>query len=153
MYDPETGKEQVQKTSVAEGQCPEWNEMLEFMLNAKNKIAFTKDELEQTKIVVYFTLFDQEVKIDQITHLRQMRYIQNRYLGTFKIPLTTILSGTKFEGLIRLDRPLVLQDYHVVQDELIFKDEKDLMDQQARNEEQIPTYINLSISLEPLIQI
>jgi hypothetical protein len=82
-----------------------------------------------------------------------MRYLQNRYLGSFKIPLTTILSGTKFEGLIRIDRPLVLQDYHVVQDELIFKGEKDLIEQQARNEEQIPTYINLSVSLEPLIQI
>ena len=114
VHDPETGKEQVQKTSVSEGQNPEWNEMLDFVLNAKNNIAFTKNELEQSKVIVYFTLFDQEVKVDQITHLRQMRYIQNRYLGSFKVPLTTILSGTKFEGLIRINRPLVLQDYNVI---------------------------------------
>ena len=82
-----------------------------------------------------------------------MRYIQNRYLGTFKIPLTTVLSESKIEGLMRLERPLVLQDYHVVQDELIFKDPEDFKLQQARNEEQIPTYINISIQLEPLISI
>lgn len=28
-----------------------------------------------------------------------------------------------------------------------------MAEQQARNEEQIPTYINLSVTLEPLIQI
>ena len=82
-----------------------------------------------------------------------MRYVQNRFLGTFKIPLTTILSGTKFEGIIRLNRPLVLQDYHVVQDDLIFMDEDAFTEQQLRNEEQIPTYINLSITLEPLISV
>lgn len=49
--------------------------MLEFVLTAKNKLAFAKHELEQSKLMVYFTLFDQEVKVDQITHLRQMRYI------------------------------------------------------------------------------
>lgn len=127
--------------------------MLEFMLKAKNKIHFTKDELEQSKIIISFTLFDQEVHIDQITRMRQMRYVQNRFLGTFKIPLTTILSGTKFEGIIRLNRPLVLQDYHVVQDDLIFMDEDAFTEQQLRNEEQIPTYINLSITLEPLISV
>ena len=106
--------------------------------------------------MLYFTLYDQEVRVDQITKMRQMRYIQNRYLGTFKIPLTTVLSESKIEGLMRIDRPLVLQDYHVVQDELIFKDPEDFKLQQAckaRNEEQIPTYINISIQLEPLISI
>jgi|DEB0MinimDraft_12_1074336.scaffolds.fasta_scaffold03050_7 hypothetical protein len=34
------------------------------MLKAKNKIHFTKDELEQSKIIISFTLFDQEVHID-----------------------------------------------------------------------------------------
>jgi coiled-coil and C2 domain-containing protein 2A len=41
----------------------------------------------------------------------------------------------------------------VVQDELIFMDANDLRKQQQRQEEQIPTYINLSITLEPLIRI
>jgi hypothetical protein len=64
-----------------------------------------------------------------------MRYTQNRFLGTFKVPLFTILSGSKFEGQIKLNRPLVLQDYHVVQDDLIFMDESTFANQQTRNEE------------------
>jgi coiled-coil and C2 domain-containing protein 2A len=123
------------------------------MLVAKNGVAFTKDELEQSKMMVYFTLFDQEVKVDQITKMNRLLQKQNRYLGSFKVPLTTILSNSKFEGLIKLQRPLILQDYHVVQDELIFMDKEDIEKQQNRNEEQIPTYINLSISIEPFIKL
>jgi len=63
------------------------------------------------------------------------------------------LSGTKFEGLVRLNRPLVLQNYHVVKDELIFMQQAEFEAQQARNEEQIPTYINLAITIEPLISV
>ena len=76
--------------------------MLEFMLRAKNKLNFTKEELEQSKMVIYFTLFDSEVFVDPITKLREMRYTPNRYLGSFQVPLTTILTGSKFEGLVRL---------------------------------------------------
>jgi len=97
LHDPDTNWERIERTSVSEGQYPEWNELLEFMLKSKHA-NFTKEELEQSKMMLHFTLFDQEKKIDQITKMRQMRYIENRYLGSFKVPLTTILSGSKFEG-------------------------------------------------------
>lgn len=58
--------------------------------------------------MIYFTLFDQEIHVDQITKNRQMRYIENRYLGGFAVSLQTVLSGSKFEGMVRLNRPLVL---------------------------------------------
>jgi hypothetical protein len=58
LVDPETGFEKIQRTSVSEGQNPEWNELLEFALTAKNKVNFTKEELEQSKMMVFFTLFD-----------------------------------------------------------------------------------------------
>lgn len=36
FYDPETKLEQIQRTPIAEGQCPEWNTLLEFVFKAKN---------------------------------------------------------------------------------------------------------------------
>ena len=45
-------------TSTAEGQCPEWNEILQHEIRAKNKIEFTNAELEDSPYMIYFTLFD-----------------------------------------------------------------------------------------------
>jgi len=44
LHDPDTGDEIIQRTSVSEGQCPEWNELIEFKLKSK-LMAFTKHEL------------------------------------------------------------------------------------------------------------
>ena len=160
LVDPEDpDHEQVLKTSVADGQCPEWNQILEFTLKAKNKANFTKQELEQSKMLVYFTLFDQEQQVEQITKARSQHYVENKYLGQFCVPLTTILAAQKLEGQVRVDRPLVLQNYRVVKDEIIFMpliggaESKEYKEQQMRDEEQIPTYLNVTMSLEPFIQI
>jgi len=88
--------------------------MLEFLIEAKNKKHFSKTELEASKVMVHFTLFDQEVKVETVTKMKEIRYMQNRYLGSFKLPLTTIMTDMKFEGLIKINRPIVLQDYVVV---------------------------------------
>lgn len=152
LHDPDSGEEIIQRTCVSEGQYPEWNEQLEFKLKSKGAV-FTKNELEQSKMEIHFTLFDQEVRVDHITKMTKNVQKYNRYLGSFKVPLKTILTNSKFEGNIRLNRPLVLQDYHVIQDELIFMNEADIKRQQGRNEEQIPSYVNVSIALEPLIRI
>lgn len=89
-----------QRTCLAEGQCPEWNELLDFKICAKNKMHFSKEELQQSKLVVYFTLFDQLMKEDKISKLKKIVQKENRYLGSFKIPLTSILTNNKFEGHI-----------------------------------------------------
>jgi len=62
LYDPVNQRDIMKKqTQVSEGQYPEWNELLDFPLEAKDKAnngGFTKEELEQNKLVLYFTLFD-----------------------------------------------------------------------------------------------
>jgi hypothetical protein len=52
---------EVKLTNVAEGDFPEWNEILEFPLIALNKKKFTKTELINTKSMIYITLFDREI--------------------------------------------------------------------------------------------
>ena len=70
------------------------------------------------------------------------------------MPLTTVLAGQKLEGLIRVDRPVVLQSHKVIADEFIPMDaEQYKKEQEPRDEEQIPTYLNVTMSLEPFIQI
>jgi len=122
LVDPETGYEQIDRTECAEGQCPEWNQMLEFALKATKGKFFTQGELEQNRMMIYITLFDREAIEERISKNRVLRYEENKYLGQIKIPLTTILSGSKFEGLVRIQRPLVLQNYHVVKEDLSFMD-------------------------------
>jgi hypothetical protein len=49
---------EVQHTNIAEGDFPEWNEVLNFNLIAENAKKFTKDELLNSKTVIYISLFD-----------------------------------------------------------------------------------------------
>ena len=71
LVDPEDPEnEQVLKTYASDGRSPEWNQILEFTLKAKNRVAFTKEELERSTMMVYFTLFDQEKQVEQITRAR-----------------------------------------------------------------------------------
>ena len=54
---------EVKLTNIAEGDTPEWNEILEFPLKALNRRRFTKQELINTKSMIYITLFDREINI------------------------------------------------------------------------------------------
>ena len=85
--------------------------------------------------------------------MRRQTYYENKYLGQIQVPLTTVLSSSKFDGQIRIDRPLVLQGYKVIKDDITFMETASYQEQDKRNEEQVPTYLNISIGLEPLIQL
>tara|TARA_B110000285_G_scaffold36633_1_gene39625 strand:+ start:2104 stop:2280 length:177 start_codon:yes stop_codon:yes gene_type:complete len=58
--------------------------------------------------MIYFTLFDQMEELEKLTAARTIIIKEKRYLGSFAVPLTTVLGDTKFEGQIRLNRPLVI---------------------------------------------
>lgn len=46
------------QTNIAEGESPEWNEVLSFNLVAENGKRFTKEELINSKTMLYISLFD-----------------------------------------------------------------------------------------------
>ena len=113
LYDPVNQKDiDIKKTSISEGQYPEWNELLDFPLYAKDRgnggACFSKKELAESKLILYFTLFDVETKRVQISKNQTTFSTDNHYLGSFSIPLTTILTTAKFEGQVRVNRPIVL---------------------------------------------
>jgi hypothetical protein len=51
----------TQHTNIAEGDFPEWNELLAFPLIAENGKRFTKEELINSKAMFYISLFDREI--------------------------------------------------------------------------------------------
>ena len=52
---------EVKTTNIAEGDFPEWNEVLSFSLESLNKKKFTKEELVNSKTMLYISLFDREI--------------------------------------------------------------------------------------------
>jgi len=60
---------EIQVTNIAEGDFPEWNEILAFPLVALNGKRFTKQELVNTRSMVYITLFDRETIISNTGHM------------------------------------------------------------------------------------
>ena len=49
---------EVKTTNIAEGDFPEWNEILNFKLIAENGKKFTKEELINSNTMIYISLFD-----------------------------------------------------------------------------------------------
>jgi hypothetical protein len=103
---------EVKLTNIAEGDYPEWNEILEFPLKALNKRRFTKIELINTKAMIYVTLFDREINVFNTGRIEiEQNY---RYLGSFSIPLIALLNNPpKIDAIFKVNRPLALFNYQV----------------------------------------
>ncbi len=110
---------EVKLTNFAEGDFPEWNEILEFPLKALNKRRFTKSELVHTKSMIYITLFDREI---QMINTGRVEIETNlRYLGSFSIPLISLLNNPpKIDAIFKVNRPLALFNYSVETNSFFF---------------------------------
>jgi len=79
---------------------------------------------------------------------------EHRFLGSVTIPLLTLLTNSgKTDFNFRLDRPCCLPNYRVLDDEIYFMNAESLAKQRKMENEQPPTYLNLSITLEPNIEL
>lgn len=102
----------VKVTNIAEGDFPVWNEILEFPLKALNNRKFTKLELINTKAMIYITLFDKEVTVMNTGRVEVETNF--RYLGSFSIPLISLLNNPpKIDAIFKVNRPLALFNYQV----------------------------------------
>lgn len=84
VTDPENEDEKqrvrVKRTATSDGQCPEFNQILDFVLEARNKACFTRDELADSKVMITITLFDEYTVSERIGN-RTTTYHENIYLG------------------------------------------------------------------------
>lgn len=117
---------EVKHTNIAEGDFPEWNEVLNFNLIAENARRFTKEELVNTKAIIYLSLFDQEItpyKEDDYNATSIKMTVELRYLGSVSIPLLSILNNPpKLEAMFKVGRPLALFNYVILKNNIFLMD-------------------------------
>jgi len=141
----------VKLTNNSEGDFPEWNEILEFPLRPLNRRRFTKQELVNSKSMIYITLFDREISISNSGRVEVEQNL--RYLGSFSIPLIALLNNPpKIDAIFKVNRPLALFNYQVETETFFFLNHDPTREQPT--EQDIPnTYISMSISLDPVLEL
>ncbi len=142
----------VARTQEVEGVHPDWNEIIEMMIQPEKDEFFTDAELTGTKDMLYFSLFDEikstEGDMDQET-IRKER----RFLGSFSIPLLTVFQNPpRLEAMVELNRPLIIFGYYTSVNNLFQFSQEEEVCKHGVNPE-VPTFVSISISLDPPIAV
>jgi hypothetical protein len=105
------------RTDSVDGLHPDYNARHKFVLKPKDgEKYFTREELSHCPGDIYFTLYDEVRSEQQISEKDAHTYVykyEKKYLGSFKIPLTTVLqNNSSLEAICKVDIPLSLFGYY-----------------------------------------
>ena len=79
--------------------------------------------------MIYVSLFDREIfyyKEDDYNFGAIKMMIEYRYLGSFSIPLSSILTNPpKMEAMFRVNRPLALFNYMITRENIFLVNQED----------------------------
>ena len=145
----------MDKTECLEGMNPEWNQILRFKLTAKNKNQnFSASEIVDTRNVLQLSLFDAlgSVKNRRDNPNKFTLLINKHFMGSFTIPLMSLFDNPKIEAAFKLNRPIILFGYYNTRTNYILSKFDNDLDFLITNPT-IPTYINLNMSIDPIIEV
>ena len=153
LHDPDAGTLYTIKTETFEGTYPEWNDNLVLPLKLST-MDFNYDltrNPENTRAIVYFNLFDlvSSVNRQRETTNRYSVSIEKRYLGAFSIPLVTLFQYPKQSASFKIQRPLFLFGYFNMKP--VFSSDLNITNILA--DPFTPTYVTLSITMDPLLDL
>jgi len=153
LHDPDKGTLFTIKTETFEGTYPEWNDNLVLPLKfAREDFGYdlTRNP-ENSRAIVYFNLFDMvsSVSRQRETTNRYSVLIEKRYLGAFSIPLVTLFQYPKQSASFKIQRPLFLFGYFNMKP--VFSSDLNITNILA--DPFTPTYVTLSITMDPLLDL
>lgn len=153
LYDPDQGTLFLVKTETFEGTYPEWNDNLTVPLkiNTEELKYDLPSNPQNTRALLYFTLFDlvSSINKNRESTNKYNVLIEKRYLGSFSIPLVTLFQNPKQNAVFKVERPLFLFGYFTMKP--VFS--SDLQLKNIIADPFTPTYITLSLTMNPIIEI
>jgi hypothetical protein len=162
------------RTDSVDGIHPDYNARHKFTLKPKDgEKYFTREELSHCPGVIYFAVYDEIRSEQQLNEKDAHTYIykyEKKYLGSFKIPLTTVLqNNSALEAICKVDIPLSLfgyysdssSSYDLINSAIVERVKKDGDENLGRIVDDvvkivnpgINAYISLYITLDPVVSL